>query len=358
MTNEDSPSSSAKLFEAIQKEFCCFNDGSVRDSLGNFNTIWKVSDFQRWWLAFETHAGVPLGRKLMNAATDQEEYFLNESSLFDVGWFMKKSKVNALLTQRWQNMGWGQYSLSKNTVLSHLLAPVCSGFALATLETLKSHRFKVQWRQVSNVQIQLETSDDPRSISVAPSPPQFHWDSKPIDSQPRQSQGLALDLQMNEYGWSDSGEHSFLLPIGVLQRLFESVNMQGLQLPSEVLDAWEFPDEFNSSHALSLLLSSLAMNDMVSQSERPIYIQDLKSWSQLVEAYMAPYGFGSFVSIHALDQQGGVEFELRPSALLPLTLGFLVAFWQRGIGRKARVKMESKNGNWSFQITSFLDYAE
>lgn len=358
MLSEETPSSQLKLFDSIQREFTCFDDGSVRDSLGNFHTVWKVSDFQRWWLAFETHAGVPLGRKLMNAATDQEEYFLNESSLFDIGWFMKKKRLTALLNQRWQNMGWGQYTVAKSMVLSNILAPVCSGFALATLETLRTHRFKVQWRQVSNVQIQLETSDDPRSISVAPPPPHFDWDSKPTDYQPQQTQGLSLDLQMNEYGWSHSGEHSFLMPIGVLQRLFEAVNMQGLQLPSELLDAWEFPEDFNASHGLSLLLSSLAMDDMVSQSERPIYIQDLSSWGQLIEAYMAPFGFGSFASIRALDEQGGVEFELRPSSLLPLTLGFLVAFWQRGIGRKARVKMADKNGNWVFQITSFLEYAK
>ena len=355
MSGDESLISSSNLFSLIHEEFKCFSDGSLRDSLGHFQTVWKVIDFQRWWLAFESHAGIPLGRKLMNAATDQEEYFLNESSLLDLGWFMKKKRIHSTLLKRWRTMGWGLYSYKHNTIFSHLHAPVCSGFALATLEIIRARRFKVQWRQVSNIQIQLETDDDIRSISLAPKPPIFCWDSIQSNVEPIQGHGLSLDLQRNEYGWSHSAEQSFILPVGVLQRLFESVHMQGLQISSEA-DSWEFPEDFNTSHSLSLRLSSLAMNEMVSLSERPIYIQNLESWNQLAEAHLKPFGLGSFVKVRSLDEQGGVEFELPPSPLLPLTIGLLIAFWQRGFGRKAKVKMELKNGNWAFQITSFLAY--
>lgn len=358
MNDAHDSTASTKISTSIQEGFTCLSDGSIRDSSKHLFTVWRVMDFHRWWLAFESHAGVPLGRKLLNAATDHEEFFLNESSLFDIGWLMKKKRVNSLLNQRWMKMGWGQLLVSKQTIFSHLVAPVCSGFALATLEVLQSQRLKVQWRQVSNVQIQLDTDADLRSISSSPQPPNFDWDSIPSGTQPRQEHSLTLDLQANEHGWSHSGEQCFILPVGVLRRLFESVNMQGIQLPPDVFDYWELPEGFNSTHTVSLILASLAMDDMVSQSERPIYIQDLNSWSQLIEAYLKPFGFGSVESIQALDGQGGVEFELLPSPLLPLTIGLLVAFWQRGIGRKAKVKMMSKNDNWSFQITSFLSYAD
>ncbi|MBP77745.1 MAG: hypothetical protein CL926_00565 [Deltaproteobacteria bacterium] len=356
MSSEDEPNSSTQILASIQKEFTCMGDGSIRDSFGHSFSVWRVTDFHRWWLAFESHAGVPLGRKLMNAATDQEEYFLNESSLFDIGWLMKKKRIKSILNQRWKQMGWGQFSVSNQTAFSHVVAPLCSGFALATLEAVKSHRLKVQWRQISNVQIQLDTDADLRSISPAPQPPIFDWDSNSRVVSSQQQHPISLDFQANEHGWSHAGEQCFFLPIGVLSRLFESVNMQGLQLSPELLEHWEFPEQFNPAHVASLILTSLAMNDVVSQSERPIYIQDLNSWNQLVEAYLKPLGFGSFASVHALDDQGGVEFELLPSPLLPITTGFLVAFWQRGIGRKAKVKMVMKNGNWSVQITSFLAY--
>ena len=358
MNSEEDLSSSSNLFESIQEEFKSFSDGSVRDSLGHLNSVWKIIDFHRWWLSFESHAGVPLGRKLMNAATDQEEHFLNESSLLDIGWFMKKKRIDSTLHQRWQKRGWGRYSLSSNTVYSHLLAPLCSGFALAALEIIKSQRLKVQWRQVSNIQIQLETDEDPRSISLAPSPPLFFWDSNQQSGQHSQEHDITLDLQIIEHGWTHSGEPSFLIPLGVFQRLFGSVSMQGIQLPSEVLDCWDFSEDINLSQVIPLILTSLALNDMVSQSERPIYIQDLNSWSQLSDAYLKPFGLGSFISVNAVDEQGGVEFELFQSSLLPLTLGFLIAFWQRGIGRKAKIEIKSTDGNFIVKITSFLSYAE
>ncbi len=356
MIDEESSPSSSNLFSLINEDFKCFSDGSVRDSHGHFHTVWKIIDFQRWWLSFESHAGIPLGRKLMNAATDEEEYFLNESSLLDIGWFMKKRRIESIVHRRWKTKGWGLYSHIHNTVFSHLLAPLCSGFALATLEMIKSQRFKVQWRQVSNVQIQLETDDDNRSLSLAPAPPNFYWQTLSSNFEPIYESGLSLDLHASEYGWSHSGEQSFLLPVGVLQRLFESVNMQGLQIVKEA-ESWEFPDDFKPSDALLIRLSSLAMNDMVSLSERPIYIQDLASWGQLVEAHLKPFGLGSFVEVRSLDEQGGVEFELTPSSLLPHTIGILIAFWQRGIGRKAKIKVMLKNENWVFQVTSFLAYA-
>ncbi len=358
MSSEDESNSSKDILASLEQEFTCMSDGSIRDSLGHFYSVWRVTDFHRWWLAFESHSGIPLGRKLMNAATDHEEYFLNKSALLDIGWLLKKKRVKSILDQRWKQMGWGQFFHSNQTVFSHVLAPLCSGFALANLEIIKSQRLKVQWRQISNVQIQLDTDPDIRSISPAPQPPVFDWDSDTANQSFKHGHSLSLDLRASEHGWSHSGEQCFFLPVGVLSRLFESVNMQGLQLPPELLQQWEFSEQFNSSQVVSLILASLAMNDVVSQSERPIYIQDLNSWSQLVEAYLKPLGFGSFESIHALDDQGGVEFELHPSPLIPITIGFLVAFWQRGIGRKAKVKMVIKNGNWSFQITSFLAYTD
>ena len=60
---------------------------------------------------------------------------------------------------------------------------------------------------------------------------------------------------------------------------------------------------------------------------------------------------------HHLTNRGGVEFLLQPSPILPFTIGFLVAFWQRGIGRKARVCIDIGDETCVCQITSFLSYS-
>jgi len=354
---EDSSSASSSLLSSIQERFHRSNDGSIRDSSGQAWMVWNLIDFHRWWHAFETNAGVPLGRKLMHAAADQEEYSFNQSSLLQIGWFMKKKRLINSLSIRWSQMGWGEYEFGTMRVFSHLLAPICSGFALAAVEGMTSVRRKIQWHQVSNVQIQLEFDEDSRSISQAPPPPQFIWDSDSTTLPFTDGTAVQLDLLSVEYGWTHLGERTCFLPSGLFQRLFQSVKMQGLVLRPEILDAWEFPEHIESSAWIPLILTSLAVEEVISQSERPIYIQDNESWKKLIEVYLQPFGFGSSLRMTDLDEQGGIEFELLPSPILPFTVAYLIAFWQRGFGRRAKVKIEIKNENWSLQLTSLLSYS-
>jgi len=354
---EDSSTALPSWLSSIRDDFHCVSDGSVRDSTGQAWMIWNIVDFHRWWHALETNAGVPLGRKLMHAAADQEEYSFNQSSFLETGWFMKKKRLMTSLSHRWSQLGWGEYEFASSCVFSHLLAPVCSGFALATVEGMTSKRHKIQWNQVSNVQIQLGFDEDNRSISQAPPPPQYLWDTDP--SKPSfDGEAVQLDLKSVEHGWTHSGERTCFLPSGLFQRLFDSVKMQGVVLRPEILASWEFPDQIDSPTRIPFILTSLAVEAVVSQSERPIYIQDDESWRQLTEAYLRPFGLGTFLRSSSLDEQGGIEFELLPSPILPFTVAYLIAFWQRGFGRKAKVKIELKNENWSLQLTSLLSYSQ
>jgi hypothetical protein len=354
---EDSSSASSSLLLSIQERFKCGTDGSIRDSSGQAWMVWNIVDFHRWWHVFETNSGVPLGRKLMHAAADQEEYSFNQSSFLQIGWLMKKKRLMNSLSTRWTQMGWGECEFGSTRIFSHLLAPVCSGFALAAVECMTSKRRKIQWHQVSNVQIQLEFDEDIRSISQAPPPAQFHWDSDSKSPSFFDGKVVQLDLKSVDHGWTHSGERTCFLPSGLFQRLFESVKIQGLVLRPEILDAWEFPEHIESSTWVPFILTSLAVDEVISQSERPIYIQDNESWNQLVEVYLRPFGLGTFLGTTSLDEQGGIEFELLPSPILPFTVAYLIAFWQRGFGRKAKVKIELKDGNWSLQLTSLLSYS-
>jgi hypothetical protein len=96
---------------------------------------------------------------------------------------------------------------------------------------------------------------------------------------------------------------------------------------------------------------------MVSLSERPVYIQDVHSWQLLSDAYLQPFGFGKLNLCSSLDKNGGVEFEIPPSPHFPFLVGFLVAYWQRGYGRMAKVSLSKLGHVWKVQIRSLLSYA-
>jgi hypothetical protein len=147
-----------------------------------------------------------------------------------------------------------------------------------------------------------------------------------------------------------------MLANGIFARFFETLTMQGIQLRPDWLECWKFPEIFDKRSQVPLVLCTLAVNQLVSESEQPIYIQDVQSWNQLCDAYLVPFGLGKPLQINSLDEQGGVEFLLAPCSQWPLLVGYLFSFWQRGFGRRAKVEIQQNDGNWSVKISSLLSY--
>ena len=63
----------SKALESILKKDL---NGHIFDSDGNHLLLWKAMEFESWWIHFEKIIGVPMGRKLVNAATDEEEFHI------------------------------------------------------------------------------------------------------------------------------------------------------------------------------------------------------------------------------------------------------------------------------------------
>ncbi|MAI39933.1 MAG: hypothetical protein CMA09_01375 [Euryarchaeota archaeon] len=353
-TNE-SRNDSHELYSTLRAEFCLASDGSIRDRSRRGWMIWNISHFQLWWNALETTANVPLGRKLMNCSADQEEHMVSENSLFDVGWFMKKKRQRDIVDRRWKMLGWGKFDIAKSRISSHLMAPLCSGFALVAKEQVLSNRQRIQWQQLSNTHIELDFEPSPNTIDKSPPEPSFFWNTQELSSSDVGE--LELDLEILKLGWSHAGERCFLIPSGLFARLFDVLSFQGILPKPSWSEEWSFPEEISSSHSVSFVLICLSIHQMVSQTEVPVYIQDIDSWQRLSEAYLEPFGFGRPNSFTSVDEQGGVEFEISPSPHFPFLVGFLLAFWQRGYGKKAKVSLHKEGDFWRVRMTSFLSYA-
>lgn len=357
MSDADEQNHSAEtVLSGLKQHFHCVSDGSVRDSEGNGWMVWNLVDFHRWWLALEAFSGIPLGRKLLNAAADQEEYLLGTHSILDVGWFRKKHRQSTAIAGRWRLMGWGSFDLDTSLVTSNLMAPLCSGFALAAREKISQSRYKIQWHQLSNNTIRLEIESLERRFSAAPASPVLCWDSLSLPN--FSSSPFDLDLETVSHGWTHAGERCTMLSNGIFARFFETLTMQGIPLKPDWIECWEFPECIDTRLQVPIVLCTLAVDQLVSQSDQPIYIQDVQSWNQLCDAYLVPYGFGKPHQINSLDEQGGVEFLLHPCPQWPLLVGYLFSFWQRGFGRRAKVQIRQKGENWSVKISSLLSYVE
>lgn len=349
-----STQSERTMTKELNDEFHALN-GRILDANGGSWIVWKTTELYAWWHAFEATCQTPLGRKLMNACADQEEFLLRLSGVFSGGRFLKKRRQTAAIAARWKRYGWGVIDSKNQSATSIIFAPIIAGFALATKEQMSGQRFKLEWRQTGQRLILFDWTEDDSALPPAPKPPSLPWGS---------SHKLALDevslfsdLTWANDGWSISGESICILPMDAFSRLFHTCRAYQHSLTNEQVGAWATP-EITSGDRTVFLMISASMSHLVNASEQPIYIENTDSWRSLANHYLKPFGWGTPISIEPLSTECGVRFELEDSPVLPFLTGWLVAMWERGHGRTSKFTLTKPTDTWVLEVDSRLNYID
>ena len=338
--------------KALNSEFSSA-DGCIMDSTGRPWILWKTTDLYAWWHAFEANSKTPLGRKLMNACADQEEYLLTQKSMLDVGWFRRSKRLHDAIERRWNTYGWGSFNVAKESAETLLFAPVAAGFALATKEQLAQQRFKSEWQQLGQKSIQFDWTSDSADLPPAPKPPALPWGQS--SALAMNSVSILSEFEWLNGGWALAGESVTFLPMDAFTRLFHTCRAYQHTLDSEHINAWVTPQLTDGDRSVFLMIAA-SMAELVQSSERPIYIEDISSWSSLSGHYLAPYGWGEPMDIESLETPNGVRFKLTDTPTLPFLVGWLVAMWERGHGRSSKFSLKKLDTFWSLDVDSRLEY--
>ena len=342
------------LVNDLTGEFHMAN-GQILDGYGGSWIVWKTTDLYAWWHAFEATCQTPLGRKLMNACADQEEFLLRRSGFLLGGRFLKKRRQSGIIDARWKRYGWGAIDSNHQTANSLLFGPIVAGFALATKEQINTQRYKLEWRQTGQRLIQFDWTQDASTLPPAPEVPSLPWGSTPKLG--LEQVDVFSDFTWANQGWSISGESVCLLPMDAFSRLFHTCRAYQHSLTTEQVDAWSTPDITSGSRTVFLMISA-SMSHLVNGSEQPIYIENIASWASLANHYLKPFGWGAPISIESLGTDHGVRFELEDSPVLPFLTGWLVAMWERGHGRTSKFKLTKSSDTWVLEVDSRLNYIE
>lgn len=337
---------------ALDSEFASV-DGCIMDSTGRPWILWKTTDLYAWWRAFEASSRTPLGRKFMNACADQEEYFLTQRAVLDVGWFRRSKRQQEAIDSRWNMYGWGTFNVTMESAQTLLFAPVAAGFALAIKEHLAQQRFKSEWQQLGLKTIQFEWTVDSANLPPAPEPPELPWGS--FSFLAMDSVSILSELEWLNGGWALAGESVSFLPMDAFTRLLHTCRAYQHTLDSEHINAWVTPQLAEGDRSVFLMVAA-SMSGLIQSSERPIYIEDRSSWASLAGHYLAPFGWGEPMDVESLDSPFGVRFKLVDSPMLPFLVGWLVAMWERGHGRSSKVSLKRSDDFWLLEVDSRLEY--
>ena len=341
-----------KVLNELRVEFSCTHgtivDGAVRQWI-----LWNTTDLYAWWHSFEDQCQTPLGRKLMNACADQEEYMLKTDNLLPNGWFRRAKRQQDHLDHRWKKYGWGRYSVAQQTAQSLVFAPMVSGIALATNELLHDRRQKIEWHQLSQNTIRFELKPDANVLPTAPPPPSLAW-SRPAEVG-FSSPPIFDELAHEGAGLTIGGETVCLFPADAFTRLFHTCRAYPNSVSQERKDAWQTPDLDDGERSV-LLMVVASMASLVNNGERPIYIESQASWDPLIQHYLAANGWGQPSSVEALGSKHGVRFTLPAGSTFPFLVGWLVAMWERGHGKASKFTLVSKEDCWRLEVDSRLAY--
>lgn len=335
-------------FDTLVGSFTHLN-GHIVDQHSEPWVLWHTTDLYAWWHSFEDQCQTPLGRKLMNAFADHEEYLLNLNATLSSGWFSKKRRQHEAILHRWSTHGWGGFDVFKNSASTLLFSPIAAGLALATVEGVSEQRHKVEWTQLNQRMIQFEFSPSDTRLPSAPPPPRLPW-THPLDHG-LQSPHVFSELQHNGTELSLEGEVVCMLPVGAFTRLLHTCRAYPHALGKEHQDSWQTPGMEAGDRSVMLMVVS-SMSGLVGRGERPIYLESHKSWNSLIEHYLIQFGWGAPSSIEPLDSEHGVRFFLSPTATFPFLVGWLVAMWERGYGIPSKFSLEEEGSNWVLDIES------
>lgn len=295
-------------------------EGMIIDGDGNCWYNWRSDGLDSWWRFFEEIIDNPMGRRLANAACDEEEWLLNSQDLDFTGFFRKK-KARSAIIERWQLNGWGMPSLNPPGFDSVGLTPVFSGILQADIERINSQRYRMLWEEKSAQATTLTLNSS--NLPVSPS-------KKSIDSY---ESGLPLKIDL-ESGWKIDGIRHFLLPVGLFKRLEESCNGLVANISEDERNSW--PDCGDGFLAMALAAKKLFI-----AGEELFLAADEEGWIDSCNAYFSPRGLSLPISVKMVDTNGGIELKFSKIPLLSLTVGFLAGAWVRCEGRPVNVEVKS-----------------
>ena len=322
---------------SIHNGFTHATGGRILDPFGHELLLFGVQEFNDWWNQFESFFASPIGRKLIYAATDEEEYSLGKHPYIQPKkWFSKKKSYSALL-QRWRAMGWGVYDLESDSILSPAHPTLTVGFALAAKEHFVQKRFRLEWDQRSSDYISIDFSEKNEPMSDVHQAPLLNWGEETTLSHGKEE--LNHEIQLRSFGFFIGQQRGLFVPSQVLNRLY--FGLQGRPLRDARSVQQDMEVEGLEQSIMPLFQASVAASKfMFESSNYGLFVQQESDWNDHVELRLSQRGFGVLSEQGcSLSSTNSLEATLH-SPHPGYSLGLIWGMWERAHGSPFRMKVE------------------
>ncbi len=326
--------------------FFSMSDGLIFDQNGDHWCIWHTGQLQHWWRLYGEKVDSPMGRKLANAAVEQESWQLNHTNFSSIKGLFRSKKQQRWLENRWDTLGWGKPNIKDLSLQNKLLSSLSAGCLHAIFELMNQTRFRLRWEDRGShaCKLMLDETNYPYQEPVAP--PSFAWSSK------MNATSSPLNLEV-EKGFVVDGERLCLLPSGLFDRLLDS--SAGIEIEIDE-NLWHIDIEsFENSAGLVALAE--ASKAQFLDTEQHILVMNPEDWMGVCQQILASKGYSMPHSVTGIDAHGGVEIIFESCPFLFICLGVLAGAWQRAEGRPVKTSCKGVDGKFFITLESFHELA-
>ncbi|MDP6869792.1 MAG: hypothetical protein QGI21_03350 [Candidatus Poseidoniaceae archaeon] len=310
----------SELNHQLGQKFSTYK-GLILDKSGFQWTLWRLDALEAWWRFFEETIDTPMGRKLANAACDEEEFLISSGELLERGFF-KKKKMQKLIMKRWKLHGWGLPFFSNCGADDTIYTPIAAGILQANMENIESTRYRMLWEEKGPGSFILDLENS--NLPIQPPKPVAE---NILDT----GDEFTMDI---EKGWRIDGQRYCLLPLGLFTRLESFCVGFHCSIDDDERKSWSGLDE-------GALAISIAMKRLYIAGEEIFLAIDREGWIDSANNLLSVRGMGHVQDVTLIDGNGGVgiDFFETPS---PFVVGLLAGAWTRCEGRPVRVDFEGK----------------
>lgn len=314
------------------------NSGLLIDDSGSVVLLISVNEFHDWWNYLESSFESPIGRKLIYAASDDEEYFLANNPSYKIPKWFGKNKIIQSMKVRWTSMGWGIHLPGIRRIQSPCHDSLSAGLGLAHHEHVDQQRYRMEWRQVHSDLVELDFTKRMEDIPTAPTVTSPEW-VVPIGLADIHTKPHEHEFEPRSFGFFWGQQRSIFLPTSILHRLFESIMgrpFNSERRPREGLHVTGI-SENPTMLFKTLIESSSAMFDA---SDYSIFIQNQDDWESHLQHNIRSRGFGDVsVEDFAMDESPTVRMTIR-SPVPTFAIGLMVGMWERAHGSPCMCRVE------------------
>lgn len=339
-----------------------YSNGLILDSKNSGQPVWMVGSiwFEKWFHSLEDKLELSLGKRLIQASSEELEYYLLSNRIFAP----KNNNIDDWkhLIMDFHQKGLGTFSFYgedgtdvKILITDYSNINIAIGYLSSAWEYMSGKRYKSSWADSeSSILLTLSPSSDTFPPPVASINLSQHRGEKSVSNSSEWWEMLSLG---SEGCWYIQNSRKLIISSDMFEKFITS-SIPFIQLNrNSRYDNYKWND-IDASNSTWWSASAESSRELFILQSFHIMIREIKDWKKVGYNHLQKTGLGAIIDVENYDDGDGIIFTLHSLFHPSITCGILLACWERANGRNGKLEFTKNENHFSLKIFSGQSISE